>query len=100
MPTHKRHMLGRGPAPPARAAPRVTASGEEIGGYIYMERVTSLSVTVDLDVDGVVQEGQTLMLLIDISSSIEKTTESLQVFHLNSMMSWRHVRHYALPIRS
>ena len=56
MTTRKRHMLGRNSALPARPALRVSTSGEEIGSYIYMERVTSLSVTVDLDVDGVVQE--------------------------------------------
>jgi hypothetical protein len=56
MTTRKRHMRGRNSAPPARAALRVSTSGEEIGSYIYMERVTSLRVTVDLDVDGVVQK--------------------------------------------
>jgi hypothetical protein len=56
MTTRKRHMSGRNSAPPARATLRVSTSGEEIGSYIYMERVTSLRVTVDLDVDGVVQK--------------------------------------------
>ena len=40
------------------------------------------------------------MLLIDISPSIEKSAESFKVFHLNSLVGWRHVRHCALPIRS
>jgi hypothetical protein len=56
-----------------------------------MERVTGLGVAVDLDVDCVVQESQSFMLLIDINSSIDKVMESLKVLHLNSTVSWRHI---------
>jgi hypothetical protein len=93
-------MFGRNSALPTGAALRVSTSSEEIGSHIYMKGVARLSVTIDLDVDSVMQEGQALILLIDISSSIEKIAESLQIFHFGCMMRWRHMLHRTLPIWS
>ncbi len=58
-----------------------------------MKRAPSLGVSVDLDIDCVMQEGQAMVLLMDVSSTIYEVAESLQVFHLDSMMRGRHIVH-------
>jgi hypothetical protein len=87
------HMLGRNPTSCSRATSRVRTPCEQISGCIDMQPISGLRVAVNFDIDGMMQQRETLMFLVDVDSSIEEIAERLQVFHLYGTMSWRHISH-------
>jgi hypothetical protein len=58
-----------------------------------MERFTGLHVPIDLNIDGMMQEGEAAVFLINVSSGVEKFLEPQKILKFDGLMSCRYVRH-------
>jgi hypothetical protein len=56
-----------------------------------MQRFPALVMTVNLRVDGVLQQREPVMLLFNVSAPVEQITERFQVSHLDGAVGWGHV---------
>jgi hypothetical protein len=74
-------------------AARVGAHGKKQRGHVDVKRLPGLYVAVDFGVDGVMQQRQTVILLMDVGSRLEQIIQCLYIAKLNCLMSGTHSIH-------
>lgn len=69
----------------------ICASGEEVRRDVDVKRVARLTVSIDFDVDRVLEQGQTAIDLFDVDTAIEQLPQPRQVLVLNGKVRRCHL---------
>jgi hypothetical protein len=72
--------------PPSRKAIGIRSSRKQKSSYIDMQWLATLNVPVNFGIDGMMEEGQTGVLLVNVRTRIDYFLQRGQVFHLNCSM--------------
>lgn len=86
-------MFGSNATPAIRRTLWVRSSREQVSRDIHAQRLARLRVTVDLDVDGMVQQRKSSMLFVYVNAAIEKFSKQRKITHLDRLMSRAQVMH-------
>ena len=70
------------PVPPPERRLGSGPPGNQVRGRIDMQRFPALVMTVDLRIDGVLQQREPVVLLFNVGALVEQVTERFQVSHL------------------
>ncbi|OKJ92259.1 hypothetical protein AMK34_35435 [Amycolatopsis sp. CB00013] len=93
MAAYEGHVLSADATTAIRTTFRVRSSRQQVSRDVHTQRLTRLHVTVDLDVDGMVQQCEPAMFFVDVGAAIEEFTKQRKVAHLDSPMSRAQVVH-------
>ncbi|WP_166680349.1 hypothetical protein [Kribbella sp. VKM Ac-2566] len=77
------HVESRAHPAACRRRKWICAAGEEVRRDVDVERVARLSVSIDFDVDRVLEQSQTAIDLFDVDTAIEQLPQPRQVLVLN-----------------
>ncbi len=58
-----------------------------------MKWFTALLMPIDFDVDCMMQQGVSILFLVDINSPVQEVAQTVEILHLHRMMSSTHVSH-------
>lgn len=97
MTPYERHLLSSNAATAIRRSLRVRSSRKQVSRDIRVQWLARLRVTVNLDVNGMVQQRKPSMLFVDVSAAIEEFTKKRKITPLDCLMSRAQVIHQGHP---